>query len=92
MVEVFIQHVEDDDQLNNAKNVLVLYDLDYDLLSIQPRGKWCKDKDWKFCPVNEVVGSEAQIVIIYDVKEVHFEALSRAVHQLIIVTTPKTKG
>ena len=92
IVEVFIQHVEDDDQLNSAKDVLVLYDLDYDLLSIHPLGKLCKDKDWKFCPVNEVMGSEAQIVIIYDVKEVHFEALSRAVNQLIIVTTPKTKG
>ena len=92
IVEVFIQHVEDNDQLNSAKDVLVLYDLDYDLLSIHPLGKLCKDKDWKFCPVNEVMGSEAQIVIIYDVKEVHFEALSRAVNQLIIVTTPKTKG
>ena len=92
IVEVFIQHVKDDDKLNNAKDVLVMYDFDYDLLSIHPLGKYCKTKDWKFCPVNEVMGSEAQIVIIYDVKELHFEALSRAVNQLIIVTTPKTIG
>ena len=52
----------------------------------------CFINDWRFCPVNEVMGSEAQIVILYDLKEVHFEALSRAVHQLIIVTTPKTEG
>ena len=76
IVEVFIQHVKDDDQFTSAKDVLVLYDLDYDLLSIHPLGKLCKTMEWQFCPVNEVMGSEAQIVIIYDVKEVHFEALS----------------
>ena len=91
-VEVFIQHVKDDDQLNNAKDVLVICDYNHDLLSIHTLGKYCKTKDWKFCQSNEVMGSEAKIVIIYDVKEVHFEALSRAVNQLIMVTTPKTKG
>ena len=92
IVEVFIQHVKDNDLLKNAHNVLVMYDSDYDILSIHTLGKHCKTKNWNFCPVNEIMGSEAQIVIIYDVKEVHFEALSRAVYQLIIVTTPKTKG
>ena len=92
IVEVFIEHATNDDCLKNAKDVLVLYDFDYDLLSIHPLGKHCKSNDWRFCPVNEVMGSEAEIVIIYDLKKVHFEALSRAVHQLIIVTTPKTEG
>ena len=91
-VEVFIDYATQNDQLKNANDVMVMYDLDYDLLSRHPLGMHCKDKKWKFCPINEVMGSEAKIVIIYDVKEVHFEALSRAVIQLIIVTTPKTKG
>ena len=91
-MEVFIEYAKNNEQLKNTKDVLVMYDFDYDLLSIHPLGKYCKSKNWKFCPVNEVMGSEAQTVIIYDVKEVHFEALSRAVNQLIIVTTPKTKG
>ena len=69
-----------------------MYDFEYDLLSLHPLGKHCKDNEWKFCPINEIMGSEAKVVIIYDVKEVHFEALSRAVNQLIIVTTPKTEG
>ena len=89
-VEVFIQHVEADDQLNTTKDVLVMYDLD--LFSKEPLGKYCKTKNWKFCPVNEIMGSEAKIVIIYDAKEIHFEALSRAINQLIIVTTPKSEG
>ena len=90
--EVFIEFAENEDQLSSTKDVLVIYDIDYDLTMIDSLGKYCKTKNWKFFPVNEVTGSEAQIVIIYDVKKLHFEALSRAVNQLIIVTTPKTKG
>ena len=91
IVEVFIEYVNSDQQLKDAKDVLVLFDIDYEATSIHTLRRHCLNKNWRFYSENEAMGSEAQIVIIYDTKKIQFESLSRAVHQLIIVTTPETK-
>ena len=91
IVEVFIEYANSDEQLKDAKDVLVLFDMDYNATSIHTLRRHCLNKKWKFYSENEVMGSEAQIVIIYDTKKIHFESLSRAVCQLIIVTTTNTK-
>ena len=91
IVEVFTEFANSDELLKDAKDVLVLFDIDYEATSIHTLRRHCLNKNWRFYAENEVMGSEAQIVIIYDTKKIHFESLSRAVHQLIIVTTPATK-
>ena len=91
IVEVFTEFANSDEQLKDATDVLVLFDIDYEATSIHTLRRHCLNKNWRFYAENEVMGSEAQIVIIYDTKKIHFESLSRAVHQLIIVTTPETK-
>ena len=90
IVEVFIDYANSDEQLKDAKDVLVLFDIDYEATSIHTLRRHCLNKKWRFYTENEAMGSEAQIVIIYDTKKIHFESLSRTVQQLIIVTTPTT--
>ena len=87
IVEVFIDYANSDEQLKDAKDVLVLFDIDYEATSIHTLRRHCLNKKWRFYTENEAMGSEAQIVIIYDTKKIHFESLSRAVQRLIIVTS-----
>ena len=47
----------------------------------------CDSKRWECVSKTEAVGTEFSRVIIYGLKEFHFEAFTRAVNQLIIVTT-----
>ena len=89
IVEVFINYTHLDEKLKDAKDVLVLFDIDYEPTSIHTLRKYCKKRDWRFYPENEVMGSEAEMVIIYDTNSLNFESLSRAIHQLIIVTTSR---
>ena len=49
----------------------------------------CDNRGWKYVSKTEAVGIEFSTVIIYGLKEFHFEAFTRAVNQLIIVTTSR---
>ena len=63
----------------------------YDPETIDPRVKSeCDTRKWKHVPKEEVVGTEFSTVIIYDLKEFHFDAFSRAINRMIIVTTYST--
>ena len=48
-------------------------------------------ENWKYVSMTEAVGIEFSTVIIYGLKEFHFEAFTRALNQLIIVTTAKSR-
>ena len=51
----------------------------------------CFGRNWKARPSSEVMGSEASVVIIFDMHKVHFESVSRAVKHLIFITTAQNK-
>ena len=48
--------------------------------------KLCSKMKWKYWNRNDVIGSEASVVIIYDHAYFRYESFTRAKHQLIIVT------
>ena len=73
-------------ELKDEKDAMVIYESDYEPKVIEYLMNICMEKGWKNCPSTEVMGSEASIIIIYDMTSIHFEAISRAVHQLIFVT------
>ena len=86
-VETFIEYSNNHPELKDDKDVLVIFDPNYDGHVIQTLRGHCIGRGWKSRPSSEVMGSEASIVIIYDLPMVHFESVSRAVNNLIFVTT-----
>ena len=86
-VEAFIQYSNSNPELKNNKDVLVIFDPAYDAQTIKALRGHCIARGWrKARPSSEVMGSEASIVIIFDLPKVHFESVSRAVNHLIFVT------
>ena len=64
----------------------------YDPKTIDPQVKSeCDTRSWKHVSKEKVVGTEFSTVIIYDLEEFHFDAFSRAINRLIIVTTSSTR-
>ena len=47
--------------------------------------KCCKEQNWKFVHIGEIMGSEASVVILYDISTTETELYSRAKNCLIIV-------
>ena len=90
-VKDFIKFSNIDNRFKNVTDVIVLYSPNYDIYTIHSLRRHCLDKNWRLYPANSVMGSEASTVIIFDMLDIKFEALSRAVHNLIFVTTPSTK-
>ena len=86
-LKAFIEYSNSNDEFNNQNDVLVIYDPDYDQSAIQALRGHCIGKNWKSRSSSEIMGSEASLVVIYDLPKVHFEAMSRAVNQLVFVTT-----
>ena len=73
-------------ELKDEKDVMVIYESDCEDLM-----NFCAEKGWKSCPSTEVMGSEASIIIIYEMTSIHFEAISRAVHQIIFVSAKNSQ-
>ena len=90
-VNTFIQYTNSNQMLKEASNVMVIYDADNVKDVIQTLRGHCLARNWTVCPSKSIMGSEASIVIIYDMKSINFEAISRAVIQLIFVTTKKSR-
>ena len=90
-LEAFIDYTNANQDLKDVNDVMVIYEPDNIKDVIETLREHCLENNWKICPSNAVMGSEAQIIIIYDMKSIHFEALSRAVIQLIFVTTQDSK-
>ena len=90
-VESFIDYSNNNPELKDTKDVLVIFDPAYDGNVIQTLRGHCIGRGWKARPSSEVMGSEASIVIIFDLPKVHFESVSRAVNHLIFITTTQNK-
>ena len=93
-VEQFIELTDTEADYKALKDdVMVIYDPSCeDPFSLQPLKRHCKSRNWQCYPSSDIVGSEADTVIIYDLKEFDFEAFSRAINNLIIVTVSKSKA
>ena len=64
----------------------------YDPETIDSQAKSeCDSIKWKYVSMTEAVGIEFSTVIIYGLREFHFEAFTRALNQLIIVTTSRSR-
>ena len=90
-IEAFIHYSDNNDRLKSETNVLIIFNHDHsfdDQLISTLRGYVAK-RNWRVCSSTSIMGSEASTVIIFNMKTIHFEALSRAVLQLIIVSTNK---
>ena len=94
-IDVFLQFATKNDIFKDCLNVMIIYDSGYqDKRTISKLRRHCStqaDGKWKLCQANTVMGSEASMVVIYDMEKLDFEAVSRAQHQLIFVTTPSNK-
>ena len=51
----------------------------------------CSHNRWEYISKDEIVGAEYPTVIIFAFRELHFEAFTRAVNNLIIVSTDSSK-
>ena len=87
----FIKYANTDLELKDAKDVMVIYDTENVKDVIDTLKNYCSERKWRQCLSTSVTGSEASTVIIYDLKSIHFESISRAVLQLIFVTTKTSK-
>ena len=71
--------------LPKDKNVVLLHllyiDVDEKFMTLS---NWCKEQNWKFLHCNEIMGSEASVVILFDCND-QTEFYSRAKDCLIIV-------
>ena len=86
-LDAFIDYSNADEEFNNQNDVLVIYDPEYDQSVIQALRGHCVGRNWKSRKSLEIMGSQASLVVIYDLPKVHFESMSRAVNQLVFVTT-----
>ena len=76
---------------HSESDVMLIYDRNLDLKDLSKLKDFCKDKEWKCFAEDEVVGAEASTVIIYDLEAFDFEAFTRAINNLTMVTTRSTK-
>ena len=90
-IKSFMEYSNNDPELQKSKDVLVIFDPDYNGHAIQTLRLHCIGRGWKARPSSEVMGSEASIVIIFDLPKVHFESISRAVNHLVFVTITENK-
>ena len=89
-VEHFIDFCTEDDHFKKLKcGVMVIYDPSDHPFTLQPLKKFCNERHWMCYSSSDIVGSEAETVIIFDLPEFHFEAFSRAINDLVIVTTKR---
>lgn len=87
-VEHFIDFCTEDDYFKELKrDVMVIYDPSDHPFTLQPLKKFCNERDWMCYSSSDIVGSEAETVVIFDLPEFHFEAFSRAINDLVIVST-----
>ena len=86
-LEAFIHYSDNNDRLKLEKNAMIIYDQTFDSQIVYTLRGYAAKKNWRVCSSTSVMGSEASTVIIFNMKTIHFEAISRAVLQLIFVTT-----
>lgn len=73
--------------LQGDRNVVLLFN-NYDLTKTRKHDieVWCKAKKWECIDRIAMTGSEASVVILYDIGQANLEDFSRAIKKLIIIT------
>ena len=73
---------------------MLIYDPDIDQEDLSKLKDLCENRQtpkWKCASQDDIVGAEASTVIIYNLEEFHFEAFTRAIKNLIIITISSSK-
>ena len=90
-VHVFIAHAKAENLHGADSDVMLIFDPDVNPEDLPKLKSFCQSMGWKCKAESDIVGAEASTVIIYDLQELHFEAFTRAINSLIIITTSSTK-
>ena len=90
----FITAAKDENIHCGDPDVMLIFDPDIDPDDLSKLKDLCengKNPKWKCASQDDIVGAEASTVIIYDLEELHFEAFTRAINNLIIITTSSSE-
>ena len=72
--------------MTTLTDVMLIYDYDIS----QEIKELCSKMNWKCVSYRDINGSESSVVTILDADEIHYEPMTRAKHEMIIVTTKTT--
>ena len=68
------------------ENATLLHGMNKDNQRLQPISDWCQKQGWHSVYYNDMRGSEADVIVMYDVKDcIEMEPYSRAKNCLIIL-------
>ena len=70
----------------DSNEVMLIWDKRNEPSNLNDIEEFCKDKTWRCTDRWNAVGSEASVIILYDLDDVFYEFLTRAKTQLVIVT------
>ena len=71
------------DELGSYEDIALLYEKNTETIQ-----NWCQRHNWRFIPYTEMAGSEASVIVLFDLNLVQYyinECYSRARTRLIIV-------
>ena len=78
----FVEYAEKNFQQYKYKDVMLIHSG----VKVPELKFFCKAWNWKYYSRNEVRGSEASFVIVYDFDDFEYEICTRAKHDLLFVT------
>ena len=90
----FITAAKEENLHCSDPDVMLIHDPHVDQEDLSKLKDLCENHanpKWKCASRDEIVGAEASTVIIYNLEEFHFEAFTRAINNLIIITTSSSK-
>ena len=78
-----VEFIKQNYLLPNDETVALIHESkdDYRFMTLS---KWCKKQNWKFVHIDDIMGSEASVVILYECDQ-ETELYSRAKNCLIMV-------
>ena len=79
-----LETIKQNHLLPNDETVVLLHRLRYGQNKNMALSDWCTGQKWKFVHYTEIMGSEASVVVLYDLNQ-QTEMYSRAKNCLIIV-------
>ena len=80
-----LEHIQQNHVFPTDETVILLHTLRNNDKECITLSNWCKEQNWKFVHTNEVMGSEASVVILYNYMFEQTELYSRAKNCLIVV-------
>ena len=80
-----LETIKQNHLLPTDETVVLLHRLRDDNEEFMTLSNWCEEQNWKFVHMEEIMGSEASVVILYEIDVETTELYSRAKNCLIIV-------